>query len=503
VSCLRLVAFGLLAVLVGIVLLWFAGPLRPILNYDTAGLSPTPVERAVSLTFPDEFLWHVTEPGAVGKNVSLGAVALPLLLIAVILYFRLPRTRRAAGFWLAVSLPPLILTAGGSITLGSTSIPLPYTVLHTLFGGMLRYPERFAPVFLIPAALFSFRILTLYTANRPNPRLALTSALLFLVLADSRLYASVAIQPQPRDYDFYHAMGREPYDYVVLEVPTGGSSGEGLVGETSYSVLEFYGITHGKRMVNGHISRVNVLRYWYMRTDDTMLAWLGQRRFLEPEVVESQLRDRIFNWPIGYIVVHQDLIGRDGPTNQEIVGYFNTLPDLLCPVWVESDTVVYRTAWHPDGCPPRSPPETEPGVYTNDIGSTGDERFIGWGWHWPEPVAGLTLRWTGEYPQTQIFVDLPPGNYTLSLAAQSFWENRRLTVLVNGQPLDDPIIVTPDSLHEFTFAVPADLIGDGQHITLTLDYDAVIVPAEVGQSADPRRLAIAVDWLRFTRLSAP
>ena len=49
----------------------------------------------------------------------------------------------------------------------------------------------------------------------------------------------------------------------------------------------FYGITHGKRMVNAHLSRVPISHYWYMRTDDPMLAWLGQRRFIEPEVVEA------------------------------------------------------------------------------------------------------------------------------------------------------------------------------------------------------------------------
>ena len=65
-----------------------------------------------------------------------------------------------------------------------------------------------------------------------------------------------------------------------------------------------------------------------------------------------------------------------------MLGYLNSLGDLLCPVAVEGDAVFYRTAWHPDGCPPRTPPETSPGVYTLDIGSPGDEAFIGWGWHY-------------------------------------------------------------------------------------------------------------------------
>src|SRR5690606_17385445 len=105
--------------------------------------------------------------------------------------------------------------------------------------------------------------------------------------------------------------------------------------------------------------------------DDPLLSWLGQRRFLEPELARAELERIIFDWPVGYIIVHQDLIGREGPTVQEVIGWLNAQADLLCPVWVEGDAVVYRTAWHPDGCPPRTPPEVEPGVYQIDVGSPG------------------------------------------------------------------------------------------------------------------------------------
>ncbi|MEZ4670934.1 MAG: hypothetical protein R3E39_23775 [Anaerolineae bacterium] len=350
--------------------------------------------------------------------------------------------------------------------------------------------------------------------RRPRWRYVLPVTLVFLIAADSWMYRSIAIQPIPHHYDFYDAMGREPYDYVVLEVPTGASSGEAIVGEQRFAALMWYGIFHHKRMVNGHISRVNVLNFWAMRTDDPLLAWLGQRRFVEPNLVEPELRQIITDWPVGYIVVHQDMIGRNGPTTQEIIGYLNSLPDLVCPMWVEGDVVVYRTTWHPDGCPPRTPPEAAPGVYHVDIGSQGDERFIGWGWHWPEIVGGATTwRWTGEYPQTKLYVDLPPGAYTVTLAAQSFWEARQLSLKVNDVLLacrggacsapTENITVLPDSLQTLSFTLPAEVVGQGQHLMLTLDYDSVIVPKEVGQSADERKLAVAVDWVEFRRADLP
>jgi len=121
--------------------------------------------------------------------------------------------------------------------------------------------------------------------------------------------------------------------------------------------------------------------------------------------------------------------------------------------------------------------------------------------------ADTTWRWTGEYPQTKLYVDLPAGEYQVTVSAQAFWEPRQIRLLANDVPLsvvvasgstvDTPTIVQPNSLQQFTFKLPADVVGQGKHLTLTLDYDAVIVPKDVGQSEDPRKLAVAVDWVEF------
>ncbi len=495
----RLVGLAALAAAAGLALLWLVGPLPELLRYDRAGLAPTPADRGPKIAFPLCFVWHCD------VGVPLGAVALPGVILALALnawarrrsVYRRLNSRR--WLWLALAPAPLVLAAGADITLGGATLPMPYVALHNLLGGMFRYPERFGVVFLLPAA--TFLLLTVAPLARGRTaRIWLPALLLLAVIADARLYAPTPLQPIPPRYAFYDRMGGEPYDYVVVEVPTAGSSGEGFVGDQRAMAAQFYGLAHGKRMVNGHISRVNTWHYWWMRTDDAMMAWLGQRRWLEPALVAEQMRERIFDWPIGYFVIHTDWIGKSGgPTLQEVLGFFNAQADLVCPVAVEGDAVFYRTAWHPDGCPARTPPETAPGVYMLDIGAPDDQAFIGWGWHWTEAVAGLTLRWTGEYPQARVYLDLPPGAYTVTLAAQAFWEPRRLSLQVNGQPAGESTVVEVDALHEYAFVVPAAAVGDGRRVTLTLDYDAVVVPAEVGQSADPRRLALAVDWIRLER----
>ncbi len=197
------------------------------------------------------------------------------------------------------------------------------------------------------------------------------------------------------------------------------------------------------------------------------------------------------------------MIGRDTSTDNEVLGYLNSLGDLLCPVAVEGDAVFYRTAWHPDGCPPRTPPETSPGVYTLDVGSPGDEAYLGWGWYYPEDISGVTLRWAGALPQemptTQVYVDLPPDAYTVTLSAQAFWETRHLSILVNDSLVAESLVVPVNSLHDFTFSIPASAIGDGKQVKLTLDYDATIAPADVEPSSDTRQLAVAIDAIRFAR----
>src|SRR5690606_8953987 len=109
------------------------------------------------------------------------------------------------------------------------------------------------PVFLIPGVLFAMLTLTPILAKvRRVWRWIIPAALIFVVIADARLFAPFPIQPLPTPYRFYDEMGRELYDYVVLEVPTAGMSGEGIVGDSRFVQMQFYGMTHGKRMVNGH-----------------------------------------------------------------------------------------------------------------------------------------------------------------------------------------------------------------------------------------------------------
>jgi len=546
----RLILYGGIALTVFLTLFWFVGALPYIFAFDRSALSPMSIENAFGIPFPNGY---ITRLSPYSRAISLGSLVLPGVMLALAVKLlsgqsrnvppeaqslQLPEKpvsplKRAGqphlwGFlalarpfegramlptnfgvggvahwlWFFLIFPPLILSLGATITIAGTQIQTPYVPFHNLFGGMFRVPARFAPIIIIPAWIFIGQTLSAWRSHHRVPRMAWATALILLVFMDANLFEPMPIRPTPPMYNFYENMGREPYDYAILDVPVAGGSGEAWVGEFPPMETQFYALIHGKRVFNGSVARAPLDSFWSWLYDDPLMAWLGQRRYLEPEVVEQELTERINDIPIGYIVIHQNYMNRSASTIQEIVGYFNQLDDLLCFYTVEGDAIVYRTRWHPDGCPDRSPVSDSGGrTFWIDIGTAGDERHIGWGYHPSETVAGITWRWTGEYPQTDTYVDLVPRDYNLSITMQAFAEPRRVGLLVNDVPVGETVEVTAETLHPYTWSIPAGALGDGHHVKLTLAYDATIVPAEIGQGGDQRRLAVAVDLFTFVPTS--
>jgi hypothetical protein len=524
----RLLAAAGLALLVALLLLWFIGPLQPLLEFDRSVLATTPADRAPRVEFPLGLFWRS------GHGASYGVLPLLLVVVAAIIVARTrhPTGRLRAGvslqtmrwMWLLLALPPLILSVGASVSLSGVEIPMPYQWFHMLLGGNFRYPERFINVFMIPALAFALPILSRASVPKWMARMpsiqTLYAALVLVALLDVEIFASVPLQPIPPRYEFYEQMGREAEDYVVVEVPTAGASGEGIVGRSEWAALQYYGITHQHRMINGHISRVDPLRYLYMEFDDPMLAWLGQRRWLEPEIVRAQMQERIAVFPIGYFVIHIAFLPQNGPTLQEVLGFFNQQPDLVCPTWASDSAVVYRTTWHPAGCPTRIPdevasdPVTDLPMYEIAIGSPDDQRFIGWGWHWREQgLDGSRYRWAGDYPRlggdvvpedgylhADLHFDLPPGAYRVELLMDAYNETRQVTLSVNDTVSGSQEVSAAQGVLPYVFDLPHEVVGDGRHLTLRIAYDDALIPESTVGTPQARRLSILVTRVRFLRI---
>jgi hypothetical protein len=479
--------------------LHFEGELAPGTVEDRPGI---PLSGFVNMA---EQWWSWGDP-SVGAFVTTAVIAA----IGLCILRRRSSARDGRWFWFAVMLPPLILSLGPTLKIFDAEIVMtPFRWLHSLTDGMFRMPWRLAPIAVIAGLAFAGLVFTAWTRRRKARAIGGGMAALLALSLSVRIFESAPMAAVPPRYAFYEQIGREAGDFVVVEVPNAVGTGEILVGDPAAIQYQWYGITHGKRMINGFISRAPIPNFWYMRADDPMLSWLGQRRWLDPETVTRQLRERIAAYPIGYLVVHLDQIGAQSPTAQEIVGYLNQHPDLMCPAFIEGGALAYRTISTSIGCSHsyRTPPESAPGVYRVDVGAADDWRFLGWGWHWREPVGGVDWRWTGaqttlegriDADPARLYVDLPPAAYRIIVNAQAFSTARRLSLWANGVRLGAAEIGT-EGLQVLTFDLPAEIIGDGRYIALHFETDAAISPREIGQGDDPRPLGIAVESVTFER----
>jgi hypothetical protein len=494
---LSLCGVALLTVAIGVALLWQFGYLSYALRFrgtlapGEAAARPGVATRLFSMA---ETWWQWDTP-SMGAFVTLSAVlALGTALLA--------RQTRHKGdrrwFWFWVGIPPLLIALGGTVHIGDLSLPTPYRLLHALTGGMFGMPWRLAPIFAMAMAIFAGKVFTPLLQGRARAQLALFVCAFLANAWAVRLWETAPLTPVPTAYAFYEQIGAErgaPYDKLVLvEVPTGAATGEVILGDPRATQLQWYGIFHHKRMINGFISRAPVEHFYYIYTGDPMLSWLGQRVPLDADFVRRQMEERIFGYPIGYFVVHKDLIGLESAALTEIFDFFNgELRQWLCPTWIEGDAVAYRTAAHPDwdGCPQRVP---QGGLI--DLGAAEDVRFIGRGWHYAENIAGITARWTGAEPVARLYLRVPERRtYRLRLLAQAFGKVRQLSLSANGVPLGS-VAVQPERLAEYAFTLPVEALPfeDG-HLELALTYDLSDQDATLG-----RTLGLLVDWLRLEAL---
>lgn len=528
---LRLILLGGLALVVTVALAYAIGPLRQTLNFDMGDLEPA---RLLTLRYYSLDLQDVVlpKPGAVQTFGIESDETLGLLLVVLVVLALFVRHRKAdksaqhyRWFWLWAALVPLVLSLGPDQMIVGVRVPMPFRIIHELFGGQMRTPLRFLPPATV--GLVIFLALTfdpwLRRLHGVSPRSVSSRSVIGVLVVIGFVLDYGVLLPFPtipalEPYAFHNMMRGEDYgdayDYVVLDVPSGPFTGWRDVGMHPEAMV--YAITHEKREVSGLLSRIPIEWHVFYETDPLM-GWLTGSIPLDASGAGTQLNQYVESWPIGYVVVHMNWMEPD--RLQEALVFFNS-QESLCAVTIEADAVLYRTTSHPKGCTPYVLPQTAAqtgaDAYMLQLGEPGegtdlqDATALGFGWYLPEDIGGEIARWAGDGVEARLQITLPPdaADYALTLRTTAFAEARTVSVVV-GRVVDGELVseslgtftAEPGGWGEHTLTVPAAFIGavEGQ-FTLSLTADGALSAAETGLSEDARPLSLAYDWIRFERV---
>jgi hypothetical protein len=248
------------------------------------------------------------------------------------------RARRAALYWALTAACLLLLALGPVLRFNGhlyPGIPMP----HRLVGWLppikaLRNSDRFNIVLSLPLAVlvgYGATHLQHSLKHRLPPRwhgraIALSTALLAsLVLFEflSVPFPTVA----PLSSPFYHELAQEPGDFAILEVPMGRGYSKATM---------FLQTLHGKRLVEGHISRTPPDAYDTIR-DNLLLNSLSEEGDLDTSRCDlSRQLGSLDALGIRYIVIHK----QDVPP-ERLIAWRDYLT--ISPRYEDDDLLVYRT----------------------------------------------------------------------------------------------------------------------------------------------------------------
>ncbi|MFP4322294.1 MAG: hypothetical protein ACLFTK_07565 [Anaerolineales bacterium] len=481
---LRLLALGAVPFVVLGALGWFIAPLPDVLAFDRSTVSPADLQSTRNFALPLRGFLGYDGNTDDGLGILLGA--LTLISLAV------PAQDRVRWVWFGLGAWLMLLSLGPDIQIGNMRVVLPYRLVYEATDGVFRAVARFAALGALCWLVFIGRTWSPYVRRwAPKWRVWGAALLLLAVLANLRALQPFEAGPPIQPYAFHQTLRNDPDDYVLIDVPV--SVGSGWISYGNFQEAQFYALDHHKRTTNGLVARLPGDVYGFFLFNPT-IGWLGGFRPLDEDHVRAELGELIAVWGVGYINVYQDYLGPSQA--EEIISFLNTL-DYLCPVTVERDAVFFRTRAHPafDACPPRWPANAAQQI---DIGTPGDERYLGAGFHGAEVIGGPRARWMGTAPSAELFIDFPDQPPAmLEINVLGFAEPQSLTIWLDELELGTFVISPTAGYQTVQVPLPPDLPPQDGSRRLRLDYPPPQSPAARGLSPDARPLSLALDWVRF------
>jgi hypothetical protein len=327
----RLIAVALIAFVIPSL---FA-PLPQLIEANKLNYPPARLEDTAAFAFPIQNFFNPSDNG----DFSIGL----LLPIGTVLSLFFMRRDSKRWLWFLIGLSCFVLALGPYIDIGSTRIPLPYSLVHILLGNQYRTPMRFAtPGVLAWTMLFALTLdrfivwlqsrFTLHSSLITHYSLLVIAFTLFIF--DYHLLQPFPITEMP-DYQIYHTIGSATGDFTVLELPIGVRTGFAVVGRGEY--LQYYAPIHQHPIPSGYLSRLpnDITNYFYF---DPLIGALTLSKSFSPQV-DPKLSQLIADWHIGYVILHRDMLE---PGRVKSFGDLLNRQPALEKVGEEGPLVIYR-----------------------------------------------------------------------------------------------------------------------------------------------------------------
>ena len=333
---------GLTVIVAGVLLV----PLFvPVASYQVTRSFPEDLIVAEPVEYQTDLLAYVL-PGhehpiwgdrfaAYRENLDYESVLRPPFLgyaaIALALLGTLKRWKQA-WFWLLVGCVYLVLALGPELVIGGRSypgVPMPYRLVgEWLLDPIVRRPHRFNLFLGLPVAvLAALGVAELQSwhslRNKAAPLVMVISALILIE------YCALPYRTLlPEVPDWYATLAEESDEFGILDVPMHPR------GYDKWYML--YQITHGKPIVEGHVSRIPREAYEFL--DSTpYLKMLYEENVMDPALMDvtRQLRTLV-DAEVRYLILHPEFASAE-----ELAAWRDWLT--FDPLYEDESLIVYRT----------------------------------------------------------------------------------------------------------------------------------------------------------------
>jgi hypothetical protein len=267
-----------------------------------------PLTRDVGYTVPwaGEALNYSVSPWLFASPSFVWHVYGALLPVALVAGCVLARRYPELWLWVLGSVGFVVLTMGPVVH--GTKFPLPFALVRSLPGlSQFRTPYRFqipaAIGMAVTAGIALSRVLEGLSAATGRRLLTGVAVLVAGEVVAHRAGGGFPIQTMP-PAPLYAEIARDPRDCLVLEVPIGVQTGTDRIGPGQ--ALIFYQPVHRKRLISGYVSRAPLVALDYYRRSPALMFLANETP--PPGDIEADLRRRLDELHVGYVVIHPEMI---------------------------------------------------------------------------------------------------------------------------------------------------------------------------------------------------